>query len=313
VNCIVCDAACHAHPAIVSGFIAELVFARGPEATTLQECPNCGLRFFERRYSEEEMNLLYGGYRGERYFEVRHRHEPWYTRRLNDMTTASDNVIRVRKEQLAAHMRQHCPDARSVLDYGGDRGQFIPDDIAEKYLFDLAPFDPVEGVTKLSADEYKRCRFDCVIAANVIEHVSDPRAEIRMLAGLLNPGGTLIVSVPEEYPRILPGYDAVARMLRPLALRLRPFGMAIDLFSKVMKFKLNLLPPLGLISQSEHLNFFTPQSLALAAESASARLLATEYVAEPDGVFPRSLVAIARVAAKAEPAKATPPAFVAAK
>lgn len=318
MNCVICRTPCRSYPAIVSGFIAELVFSRKPEATSLQECPGCGLRFFERRYTGDEMGRLYGDYRGERYFEIRHRHEPWYTRRLNDMTTASERLIRLRKEQLAAQMRHHCPDARSVLDYGGDRGQFIPDHIPQKFIFDLAAFEPVAGVTKLSAADLERRRFDCVVAANVIEHVSSPREEIRMLAGLLNPGGTLIVSVPEEYPKILPGYGAFARMVRALALRVRLFGMGVDLFSKVIKFKLNMFPPLSLIAQSEHLNFFTPKSLALLAESAPARVLATEFELESDGVFRRSLVAIARVAirvepARVEPAKAEPREFAAAK
>lgn len=42
-------------------------------------------------------------------------------------------------------------------------------------------------------------RFDLVLAIAVLEYVSDPPAAIRSLIDLLRPGGTLIMTVPEEH------------------------------------------------------------------------------------------------------------------
>ncbi len=39
-------------------------------------------------------------------------------------------------------------------------------------------------------------RFDCVICADVLEHVVDPEAALQAFAGLLEPGGRVVVSLP---------------------------------------------------------------------------------------------------------------------
>jgi methionine biosynthesis protein MetW len=39
-------------------------------------------------------------------------------------------------------------------------------------------------------------RFDCVVAADVLEHLVDPWAALRRAAALLEPGGTVVISLP---------------------------------------------------------------------------------------------------------------------
>ncbi len=39
-------------------------------------------------------------------------------------------------------------------------------------------------------------RFDCVVCADVLEHLVDPAAALRALGGLLEPGGRVVVSLP---------------------------------------------------------------------------------------------------------------------
>lgn len=285
LDCVVCGNSTRSYPAIIGGFISELALQTSAEATNLRECQRCGLRFFERRYSDEEMYRLYSGYRGDHYFTIRHRYEPWYTRKLNSMTTASNAVIEQRRAGIASLMARHCPNAQSILDYGGDRGQFIPEQVANKYVFDYATVEPVNNVIKL--DKLGSRQFDCVLALNVLEHVSDPVAEMQRISNLLLPGGILIVSVPDEYPFILTGYSSFARFVRLFALHSRIAAIAVDMFSKVMKFKLNMFPPLSLASQNEHLNFYTPKSLAELAKR--GKVLEAGFEPEPDGVFRRSL------------------------
>jgi len=44
--------------------------------------------------------------------------------------------------------------------------------------------------------EIARRRFDAIVAVNVVEHIEDDRALIARLAGLLKPGGKLLIYVP---------------------------------------------------------------------------------------------------------------------
>lgn len=57
----------------------------------------------------------------------------------------------------------------------------------EVFLVDLASGPPWPGVGG---------RYDAVLALDVIEHLPEPRTALRALAGLLAPGGRLVLSVP---------------------------------------------------------------------------------------------------------------------
>lgn len=63
-------------------------------------------------------------------------------------------------------------------------------------------------------------RFDAISALEVIEHVTDPAAFLQMLATMLNPGGTIIVSTMNRTLRSL----AMAKIGAEYVLRLLPVG-----------------------------------------------------------------------------------------
>ena len=63
-------------------------------------------------------------------------------------------------------------------------------------------------------------RFDAVIALEVIEHVSDPAALLVLLAGLLQPGGLIVLSTLNRTLRSL----ATAKIGAEYVLRLLPAG-----------------------------------------------------------------------------------------
>ena len=58
--------------------------------------------------------------------------------------------------------------------------------------FDFVPVDLERGLE--SYDE----RFDCVVCADVIEHLLDPSALVELLRQLLRPDGHLFISTPER-------------------------------------------------------------------------------------------------------------------
>ena len=67
------------------------------------------------------------------------------------------------------------------------RRDFATDDRVSVSLYDLDAPPPPEIAAR---------RFDTIVAVNVIEHIADDKAAVATLAGLLNPGGKLLVYVP---------------------------------------------------------------------------------------------------------------------
>ena len=129
IDCPICgrEAPTVAH-GVVAPFISALSRLPLGQQTTLRRCDGCDLSFFDFRYGDEELSALYGHYRGDVYRTTRHRWEPWYSRRVNDVCStdadlASERRLFMTKVLDAAQMnaRLNC-----VVDFGGDEGQLFP-------------------------------------------------------------------------------------------------------------------------------------------------------------------------------------------
>lgn len=259
-----------AYPAVVAPFVAEYALgAHGPApATRLIECRDCGLRFFEDRYTDSEIAKLYDDYRGERYFEARHRHEPWYTRGANS-DIGDDPERRSVIERFVKRKVAHVGD---LLDYGGDRGQYIPQGLADRsFVYEISGVEPVAGITAIATEKELEGRtFDLVLLCHVLEHASSPRALLERLARLLrDQEGLLYVEVPFERPKLdllgrRAGYAGWLNALR----RMGPALKAVDFVSTAFRLKLGFVPPLGLVKLHEHINFFDERSLRAMLEAA---------------------------------------------
>lgn len=251
-------------PALISDFVADYVLGGGPERTDFAVCGACGGGFFVDRFSEEEAERLYAGYRGERYFQVRHRHEPWYTKSVNQ---ALDGSMDERRSFIAGLLGQsgvRFDKVRRALDFGGNTGALFPSEIggAERWIVDPsdAPLAPgLHRARRLA--ELDRGTFDLVMAMHVLEHVSEPRSIVAELVTLLAPGGLLYLEVPLESLRSLTlparlqaGYLAALRRLGPVR-RLMDFG------SVGTRRTLGFVPPLGFFKLHEHINVYSLRAL----------------------------------------------------
>lgn len=256
-----------AWPGIIAPFIAEYVL-RGPVAACrLMECEICQHRYFDQVFSEPELERLYAGYRGPAYFEVRHRHEPWYTETYNSGIGHAPVRVAARKAALSSFLHSSGLKAPlgKVLDFGGDSGQLIPEAWAqERFVHDMSDASAIEGVEKLGRETDLEGRaFDLILLSHVLEHVPDLIGLLTQVRRLLPPGGGHIyLEVPLERPwtgflgrgRGISWF--LARLCRqPRLLRL------VDFYSSAFRVKAGFYPPLGFPKLHEHLHFFTPESL----------------------------------------------------
>jgi hypothetical protein len=284
-------------PAIVAPFIAHYACGQEPQACSLCECRNCTFRFFNSRLTNSEIGTLYAGYRGPAYFESRHRHEFWYSAAVNEGIGNDAAEIASRKENLARLLSGRSGSIRSVLDYGGDRGQFIPDHLGtERFVFEISDATPVPGVSRIDSVEEKQ--FDFVILAHVLEHCSDPFKVANELKQLANDQTIYYFEVPYERPslRFAPR-GRLHRVYRNALLHSRSLLTAVDFYSTVCRVKFNCNLPLGLHKCSEHLNFFNEQSLRALLERAGYAIIecGRAYSHSP-GPVSRILYGLVRIA-----------------
>lgn len=167
--------------------------------TQLIYCKSCGIYYSQYRPTNEEMDRLYKDYRGEIYVKQRIRFEPEYTADVY----YDKEVERQRKNRLGAYLKENVnvENIRCFLDYGGDNGEFIPDEFnnAYRYVYDISGVDVVPGVCRIkSFDELKNYDWDLITCCHVLEHVSDPMQIVKIMTGLLHEGSYLYIEVPYE-------------------------------------------------------------------------------------------------------------------
>jgi SAM-dependent methyltransferase len=93
------------------------------------------------------------------------------------------------------------PPTARVLDAGAGRGRFVAGARAAGYDavgIEPSPRSAAPGVVRASIEEasFEPGSFDAITLWHVLEHLADPGAALRRIAGWLAPGGTLLVGVP---------------------------------------------------------------------------------------------------------------------
>jgi len=85
-----------------------------------------------------------------------------------------------------------------ILDIGAGRGDFA-DLLANHYFvaLDIYPYPEVDIVCDLiKQNPFRTSSFDVVLLMNVLEHIKEPNVFFHQIAGVLKPGGLLVVAIP---------------------------------------------------------------------------------------------------------------------
>lgn len=200
-RCIVCGkAGLLKYQGRLAPFISRYVFDSKETEASLCLCPSCQMLFSDVRFDGDEMRRLYEGYRGERYSRIREECEPGYSA-INDQLGASADELRNRRALCESLLAVHSGPIRSVLDYGGDRGQFIPPSLSgtQRYVFDLSGVEPDPGIVSLAAPDAE-APYDLVMCCHVLEHQPFPIDTLGDLRRLVGPQGLLYLEVPAGIP-----------------------------------------------------------------------------------------------------------------
>lgn len=254
--------------AIVAPFISNYVLKKPVSTTSLVVCEVCSFRFYQERFTPNEVKQLYGEYRSENYLKERHKYEFWYTEAVNaNLGNAPQEIIDRNQRTYNFIHNLHPEKFQKILDYGGDKGQFIPENLGEKsFVYEISSSEVVPGV-QLIKDEgslYAH-QFDLLFLAHVLEHSSEPEELLKKITSHLSDQNPhLYVEVPFERHHLssitkVPGYLVYLNLL----IRLPILLTAIDFLSIIFKRKFNLLPAGCFLKLHEHINFFNEKSLEI--------------------------------------------------
>jgi len=287
-QCISCGSgALVAYAADPAPFLAERIPALQEVSTWLMRCRHCDLTFYNPRLGSKDLTALYQGYRDETYQAMRERHEPWYTPEVNQSIGKGDQEVRARTSHMRAMLAEHLDfqTVRAVLDYGGDRGQYILDDFAavRRVVFEISGVDPLPGVEGVSDPSILRPGdFDLILCNHVLEHLSYPADLVRQLAALAGPCTRYYFEVPLETPF----RGSLKHALRRAGLRFLP-GLVHPWLRRSGKVPFQM---------HEHVNQFSLQSFGKLLEGQGFEVLGLEAVPVDTGwARTHVLVCVARV------------------
>ncbi len=193
------------NPAVFMPFVTDRIFGWKPtEITkdwglrTLKEgtsylpcltliCNNCGLVFSDIRFNDREMSKLYYNYRGEEYTNVRELYEPGYKER-------NENLIdETHVQDVEAFILNETPQPKTILDFGGDAGEKTP--FSKSSAVDIYDIGEKPLANRIEVIDKK---YDLVVCAHVLEHVSYPFEVLAQIKQAMQHGSYLYIELPRE-------------------------------------------------------------------------------------------------------------------
>lgn len=203
INCIICDS-------------DKLTALQGYEKAHLCQCGSCDLVFSRKTPTNEELNEYYKNYGTNSYLS------PLTIKRYNELLDAFEPFRKTNK----------------ILDIGCGVGYFLIE--AKKRGWEVygtelslesANICLEKGINiekgTLNAKNYEPELFDVMTSFEVIEHINNPRLELKNFNKILRPGGLVYVTTPN--------------------------------FNSMLRYRLKAA--YNIITYPEHLTYYTPKTL----------------------------------------------------
>lgn len=257
-NCLICDSnKTNITPAKMAPFISARTENYNNEIFSLIHCNKCGFAFYDYRYSQDEINKIYKDYRNEDYQILRQKYESWYSKSINHLIGNDIKAIKSRCENLSKILKDNTEikEFKNILDYGGDRGQFIPTILknTNKYVYDISLNSVVDGVILLkNLEDCKKASpngFDFIMCAHVLEHLTEPSKTIQKIKELIRKEGYLYIEVPFDSPFYSNSFDNIQYLFN------KNFKFK-DIIKKYIEIKTSKYALMH-----EHINFYTIDSI----------------------------------------------------
>lgn len=244
----------------ISRFISDRVGISFPFEMKFIHCKNCDFSFYNPRFDENEILLLYENYRDEKYQMQRNKYEKWYTKELNRFIGKSPVEIKNRKENLSGIIKGliDVSNIKSVLDFGGDMGQFIPDEFAntERYVYDVSNTTPISGIKMIKdLSNIRHMKFDFIVCCHVLEHLSSPLEMLDKLKNFSRRGTFFYFEVPFDSPF----YQKFGGNIIKAQIKKALLGLHLNNFLYLI-FKFFGMH-YGFLGMHEHVNFFSLKSI----------------------------------------------------
>lgn len=272
MRCLICDFTTERYYSIVAPWITEIMNL--PITLSFYySCGNCEFAFFER-FPEELLNGLYANYRSDVYFKIRHLWEPWYGKKENlafseiDSSRPNRNVER-RKANVSKIFEQSgvfLSEISGCLDFGGDKGQFIPTEIqGNKYILDpqITSSYTLNSISFVSTlDDIPDRSLGLVMSCMTLEHVNDVDKVLENMMKVLNLNGHIFLEVPMDGFKVSRLHKT--EIYRNYIIRISKFKNLfrfIDFLSGIWRLFFRRIPFWGILKQSEHINYFNCQNL----------------------------------------------------
>lgn len=203
-SCIVCgyDKTMQAGAEFVP-FLQERMFRGKKKETAIVHCTYCGMYYAKYRPTDDEMNLLYFGYRNYEYQKMRQKYEPTYTVEFNNsLSDPKDESGRRAAIYDFISSKIDINSIDTVLDFGGDRGQFIPDEFSSKrrVVYEISGVQVMDGIELVTDKKMlNQINPELILCNMVMEHVSDIKLYFDNLVSLMKKGSFLYIEVPNEH------------------------------------------------------------------------------------------------------------------